>query len=154
MLFNFRYQRKLDRDEVQDKHHVARALIELQSESPEIHEIFTAVPLASDSHKAFTALPLASESPSKPPNISVESELPESPSTPQVTQSQVDSEIQRLISENMQLKAELQAHQLSKKSFEHDNEKVKYYTGLPRPYDSAQHSNYIHLYKKYRLGDI
>ncbi|KAH3838541.1 hypothetical protein DPMN_111949 [Dreissena polymorpha] len=31
----------------------------------------------------------------------------------------------------MQLKAELQAHQLSKKSFEHDDEKVKYYTGLP-----------------------
>ncbi|KAH3780764.1 hypothetical protein DPMN_020564 [Dreissena polymorpha] len=69
MLFNFRYQRKLDRDEVQEKHHVARALIELQSESPEIHEIFTAVPLAS-------------ESTSKPPNHSVESELLESPSTP------------------------------------------------------------------------
>ncbi|XP_052260820.1 uncharacterized protein LOC127864990 [Dreissena polymorpha] len=64
-----RYQRKLDRDEVQEKHHVARALIELQSESPEIQEIFTAVPLAS-------------ESTSKPPNHSVESELLESPSTP------------------------------------------------------------------------
>ncbi|KAH3895488.1 hypothetical protein DPMN_019653 [Dreissena polymorpha] len=56
----------LDRDEVQEKHHVARALIELQSESPEIHEIFTAVPLAS-------------ESTSKPPNHSVE-----------ITQSQTD----------------------------------------------------------------
>ncbi|KAH3790404.1 hypothetical protein DPMN_168603 [Dreissena polymorpha] len=60
---------KLLGDEVQEKHHVARALIELQSESPEIHEIFTAVPLAS-------------ESTSKPPNHSVESELLESPSTP------------------------------------------------------------------------
>lgn len=108
----------MDRGEVREKHHVARALLELQSESPESHEIFTAVPLAP-------------ESPSKPPDHSQESELPESPSTPQVTQSQVDSEIQRLISENMQLKAELQAHQLSKESFEHDGEKVKYYTGLP-----------------------
>ncbi|KAH3838542.1 hypothetical protein DPMN_111950 [Dreissena polymorpha] len=55
MLFSFRYQRKLDRDEVREKHHVARALIELHSESLESHEIFTAVPLASDSHETFTA---------------------------------------------------------------------------------------------------
>ncbi|KAH3887785.1 hypothetical protein DPMN_011806 [Dreissena polymorpha] len=46
---------KLDRDEVREKHHEARALIELQSESPEIREIFIAVPLASDSHETFTA---------------------------------------------------------------------------------------------------
>ncbi|XP_014677460.1 PREDICTED: uncharacterized protein LOC106817312 isoform X1 [Priapulus caudatus] len=48
-----------------------------------------------------------------------------------VNQSQVDSEVQRLMTENMALKSQLNSFRYSQESFEGNDEKVKYYTGLP-----------------------
>lgn len=52
-------------------------------------------------------------------------------SDPIISKSQVDSELQRLLTENQLLKDQVNDFKMKESSFMHNNDKVKYYTGLP-----------------------
>lgn len=119
----FRYKRVQEREKNRTKHQVARTLIELSSTNePE----FVATPLTADvlNQDPEPICQLTFDEPNNDDDTSVD-ELG------QVTQSQVNSELQRLLNENYALKQELQQVKLNESSFENNDEKVKYYTGLP-----------------------
>ncbi|XP_060602597.1 uncharacterized protein LOC132755711 [Ruditapes philippinarum] len=129
-----RYNRAVDRQKNRDKHHVARVLLELQSAE------FVATPYIPEQDtqgltpfnevesetctftwKGKTEGPGKSLQPCKENDKEKLNEL----------DSRINSEIQRLLSENMALKSELNSFYMNQESFKEDNEKVKYYTGLP-----------------------
>lgn len=114
-LFDFRFDRAEGRVKTKEKHTAARALLELQDgflpASPETRE------------------------PEKPCNFLYFDKLEPLEEYPitinPVSESQVDSEIQRLISENIDLKEKVVNSKLTQEAFEGNNDKTKYYTGLP-----------------------
>lgn len=108
-------------DKTKEKHHVARALLELSSEQgPE----FTATPLYEDNCVAKPLCEFMSlDDLPEPENLEIACDP--------VTESQVNSELQRLITENMLLKEQVNAFKYTKDAFAGQDDKVKYYTGLP-----------------------
>ncbi|XP_060581210.1 uncharacterized protein LOC132737861 [Ruditapes philippinarum] len=118
-----RYKRVQEREKNRIKHQVARTLIELSSTNePE----FVATPLTADvlDQDPEPICQLTFDELNNDDDTCVDELV-------QVTQSQVNSELQRLLNENYALKQELQQVELNESSFENNDEKVKYYTGLP-----------------------
>ncbi|XP_053383764.1 uncharacterized protein LOC123562971 [Mercenaria mercenaria] len=115
---NFTFVRAQERQKIKEKHHAARALLDLYEEVP-IPE-FTATPLVENIKTCSFVYSGQTEKLEQRP-------VPINP----VTKSQVDSYIQRLLTENMLLKSQISGLMLNQDSFKGNDDKVKYYTGLP-----------------------
>lgn len=114
-LFYFiRYERAQERGKSRTKSEAALALLKL-SKGNEPEFVATPLPFIEEEYEP-------------------EAEDQENYYQKTVSESQVDSELQRLISENMLLKEELSDVKLNESSFANNDDKVKYFTGLPNFY--------------------
>ncbi|KAG1695932.1 hypothetical protein GQR58_006430 [Nymphon striatum] len=112
-----RYKRAHERQKTKEKHHVARALLDLFStEEPQ----YTATPL--DLNRKCCPFVLSGNTEKLEACEAVVKPL---------SKSQSDTEVQRLLTENMELRAKISNFQMCQESFVNQDERVKYYTGLP-----------------------
>lgn len=121
LFYNSRYERAQERERTKSKYQAARSLIELSSDpQPE----FVATPIDDEPARVcdFMLMGRLAESETKNDDNRI---------AEPVSESQVDSELQRLLSENMILKQELLSVKFNELGFKDNNEKVKYFTGLP-----------------------
>ncbi|XP_060607928.1 uncharacterized protein LOC132760059 [Ruditapes philippinarum] len=121
-----RYERAQERGIVKKKHHAARALLELASDpGPE----FIATPLYDYCEDIPEPKPVCQFTLTG--QLSDEHNADEEYVPDPINKSQVDSELQRLLSENRMLKCQLSEYRFNVESFENNTDKVKYFTGLP-----------------------
>lgn len=113
--FICRYNRAKEREKTKEKHHVRRALLDLQL-NPVLEPEFTPLPL-NPCHFLMKGR-------TEPLAVLKESVKP-------VTEKAMQEEIQRLLSENQLLKSQLNDFKMSEESFFQNDDKVRFYTGLP-----------------------
>jgi len=136
-----RYNRSVDRNKVKNKHSAARALIELSSEpaaaahgSTEDEDSLLVSEInfnADDEQNGDQNLDLESTCDTeveslRRENIKLKEQLENAKCS-----GAADSEMQRLLSENMLLKEQINNLKFNEDSFKDQDEKVRYYTGLP-----------------------
>ena len=120
LLLDCRFDRMKEREKTKIKHSAARALIELQDSIPvqDDPEELTNVTQNCQFNILGSLEPLEERSEVEGPISSI-------------TTSQVDSELQKLLTENIELKEKTTSMKHTEEAFRGKDEKVKYYTGLP-----------------------
>ncbi|XP_061822735.1 uncharacterized protein [Nerophis lumbriciformis] len=117
-----RYNRVMERQKSKEKITAAKALIDLFHEpGPSVDVEDRDLPDVEPSPVCEFALKGALETSSETTDVCVDP----------LRNSQVDSEIQRLLTENMALRDQVKDNMYSEDGFVGQNDKVKYYTGLP-----------------------
>ena len=119
--------RAAERQKYKEKHEVARALLFLQ-ETPEPEQDNVCV--KAEPRKCCTFFLLGKVEKSRQAN-------PDSCVKPSVSVEQIQMELQRLLTENAELKLKLDEFKMTQDSFRENDDKVRYYTGLPN-YASLQ----------------
>lgn len=130
LFLYLRYDRAQGRKEAREKHGVAKALLDLYESEPIIDD------------PEYTASPI---------EMCVDREV-QTVVTSSEVDSEVDSEYQRLMTENLLLKAQLNSYKFNQDSFEHDDERVRFYTGLPGYLTLMALFQFVSAYIPYNKG--
>ena len=144
LFFSNRFVRAQERQKTKEKHSVARALLDLYEQNDDKEPEFIATPLYTD-RKACLFLHKGQTEKLEEQKVVVNP----------ITNSQVDSDFQRLLTQNISLQAKLNDLMFNQKSFEGSDEKVRYYTGLPNFLTLMTIFNFISDYlPKQRLVEL